>query len=244
LAEERSAIQKNGQGSVFRDYGGTIIFAVMIALLIRFFVIEAYRIPSSAMRPTLEPGDTIFVEKWPFGLRLPWLDHTLTQGEIPKRGEVVVFSSEGEQRRDYIKRVVGLPGDNVEIKRGSFILNGHPTEVLGSQKANCGEEKTPGDRIYSVCWESSKAEDFAPIKVPAGSIFVAGDLRSGAPSNTSKEKLQENAEQNFGSWGIVPLSSLRGRALWIWLSVDPQNHGSSTGLFPSFRFDRMFRSVQ
>src|SRR6476646_4023800 len=110
--------------SAIKQYGGAVIAAVIVALFIRFFVIEAYRIPSTSMRPTLEPGDTIFVSKWPFGLRFPWSTDAFTKGRAPTRGEVVVFSSPYEPERDYIKRVVAIPGDTVEMKRGHVILNG------------------------------------------------------------------------------------------------------------------------
>jgi signal peptidase I len=226
------------KNSLLRDYGGTILFAVVIALLIRFFVIEAYRIPSAAMKPALEPGDTIFVEKWPFGLRLPWTDEPLTKPSTPHHGEIVIFSFEGEQTRDYIKRVVGLPGDTVEMQAGKLLLNGKPAEIKSARSSNCGKEQTPEGSSYSICWEGPGAETFAPKKVPGGSVFVAGDLRSG------REKSAMDNGQNFGTSGIIPIASLKGRALWIWLSVDPQNRGSSTGLFPNFRFDRMFRRVQ
>jgi signal peptidase I len=223
---------------LLRDYGGTIVIAVIVALLIRFFLIEAYRIPSAAMRPTLEPGDTIFVAKWPFGLRFPWMTNsTLTQPRAPDHGEVVVFSLEKEQRRDYIKRVLGLPGDTVEIREGRFYLNGESREVPGSRRGNCEQESTPDQKIYSVCREAPLVKNFGPEKVPPGSMFVIGDMRTQRPKETGIFK-------EFRSWGIVPASTLKGSALWIWLSVDPDARGTANGWFPSFRFDRMFRRLQ
>src|SRR4051812_44284119 len=120
-----------------RDYGATILAAVGVALLIRFFVIEAYRIPSPAMKPTLEPGDTIFVAKWPFGLRMPGFSQPLTSGKLPARGDVVVFSPPLEPRRDYIKRVLGLPGDLVSVKKGQAFLNGATLRVNPAATSLC-----------------------------------------------------------------------------------------------------------
>lgn len=229
--------EAGNSSSLFRDYGATVAVAVVVALLIRFFLFEAYRIPSSAMRPTLEPGDTIFVEKWPFGLRWPWADEPFTSARKPRHGEVVVFSYENEQTRDYIKRVLGLPGDTVEIQNGTFFLNGQSMEVPGSRKSDCGTEKTPEGTTYPVCFDPHPIENFGPTTVPSDSFFVVGDFR-GKPTK------EVGVEKNLHAWGIFPLSSLRGSALWIWLSLDPQNKGSANGLFPSIRFDRMFRRVQ
>jgi signal peptidase I len=229
--------EAGNSSSLLRDYGGTVLIAVVVALLIRFFLIEAYRIPSPAMRPTLEPGDTIFVEKWPFGLRLPWTDDPLTTPRRPRHGEVVVFTFEGAQTRDYIKRVLGLPGDTVEVQNGIFLLNGKSTEVPGTRKADCATETTPEGTQYGVCFDPPLIENFAPKVVPENSFFVLGDFRG----RTDKEV---GADKNIHAWGIFPMTSLRGSALWLWLSLDPGNRGSANGLFPSIRFDRMFRRIQ
>jgi signal peptidase I len=229
--------ERGNNSSLLRDYGGTVLIAVIVALLIRFFLFEAYRIPSPAMRPTLEPGDTIFVEKWPFGLRLPWADSTFTSARKPHHGEVVVFSIEDSQKRDYIKRVLGLPGDTVEMRNGVFYLNGNSTEVPGSRKSDCARESTPESTTYEVCFDPHLIENFEPTKVPDDSYFVVGDFRA-------RPTKEIGIEKNFHAWGIFPLNTLRGSALWIWLSLDPQNRGSANGLFPSIRFDRMFRRVQ
>jgi signal peptidase I len=215
--------------SLIRDYGGTILAAIAVALLIRFFLIEAYRIPSSAMRPALEPGDTIFVAKWPFRIA----SHT------PKHGDVVVFSLPGpdDSQRDYIKRVVGVPGDTVALKGGHVFINNVPTELSGSQKANCASEKTPEGFSYPVCFENPTIEDFGPEKVPEGSVFVLGDFRAKTPR-------EPGTDRPMKSWGIQPISTLKGTALWIWLSIEPQNSGVTSGFFPSLRLDRMFRRIQ
>jgi signal peptidase I len=228
---------RGNNSSLLRDYGGTVLIAVIVALLIRFFLFEAYRIPSIAMRPALEPGDTIFVEKWPFGLRLPGTENAFTSARKPHHGEIVVFSLEDSQKRDYIKRVLGLPGDTVEIRNGVFFLNGKSMEVPRSRHSDCANESTPEGASYAVCFDPPLIENFEPTKVPDGSYFVVGDFRGRPAKETGIEK-------NLHAWGIFPLNSLRGSALWIWLSLDPQNRGSANGLFPSIRFDRMFRRVQ
>lgn len=223
--------------ALLRDYGKTLLVAVLVALSIRFFVIEAYRIPSSAMRPALEPGDTIFVAKWPFGVRIPGISVAFTGSRNPVHGEVVVFSiQQDDSARDYIKRVVGLPGDLVEVKAGKLSVNQQAMEVPGSEHANCATERTLEGLTYPVCFETPALEDFGPEKVPEGSVFLLGDLR--------KKSQREGIEAPVKSWGLHPVSALRGSALWIWLSVDPQGRGGTTGVFPDLRFDRMFRRIQ
>lgn len=220
-----------------RDYGGTIAVAVFVALVIRFFVIEAYRIPSPAMKPTLEPGDTIFVAKWPFGLRLPWSDDTFTRGRMPRRGEVVVFSPAVEPRRDYVKRVIGLPGDTVAVHLGHLSLNGVDLEEAREPSASpCGREQLPDGVSFPVCQEPPLIEDVAPTKVPEGEIFVIGDFRS----ETSGERPDASRVNRPKSWGLVPIPTLKGVALLIWMSTESR----SSGWFPQFRFERMLRRVE
>jgi signal peptidase I len=225
---------------LIRDYGMTILAAVVVALLIRFVLVEAYRIPSSAMKPTLEPGDTIFVSKWPFGLRFPGFSSPLTKGGLPERGDVVVFSLPQEPWRDYIKRVLGLPGDEVAVKNGEAILNGKTLRLDPGSPKPCTSEKLPEGRAYEVCSEPPLIEDFGPEKVPPGSVFVVGDFRA----QNASDHPDIHKERHSKGWGLVPVTSLKGRALWVWLSVEPHASGVPSSWFPQFRFDRMFRRIQ
>lgn len=218
-----------------RDYGLTVAIAVVFALFVRFLFLEAYRIPTAAMKPTLEAGDTIFVSKSAFGMRIPFLEKPLTEPRMPRRGEVILFSLPAEPEREFLKRVIGLPGDTVQLRQGRVILNGTALSPAGS--APCARESLPEGKTYGVCWEPPLIEDFGPEKVPEKFVFVVGDLRSPGASDTPARK----------SWGIVPLSSLRGSALWTWLSIEPRSlEGAASGSwpFPRFRFERMFRRIE
>lgn len=213
---------------IARDYGVAVVVAVIVAVLIRIFLIEAYRIPTSAMHPTLEPGDTIFVAKWPLGFN-----------RKVERGDVLVFAAPADPDRDYIKRALGLTGDTVEVKKGHMFLNGKPITVPnGNPNAACGEEILPtaggAPRAHAVCWEQPLNEDFGPEKVPQGAVFVLGDLRSQSPSDVKKRR----------TWGMLPLEAIKGKARWIWLSIEPSHTGMSAAHFPYFRFERMFRSIE
>jgi signal peptidase I len=175
------------------------------------------------MRPTLEPGDTIFVLKAPIGF-----DRKVA------RGDVVIFESPLEPGKDYIKRVLGVAGDTVRVQKGHFTLDGKSIEAPASRAgAPCGKETLPGGRAYEVCWESPLPEDFGPERVPENSVFVLGDFRNQGTADSKKRK----------SWGIVPIPAIKGKAQWIWLSIEPHNSGISPVHFPSFRFDRMFRRL-
>ena len=220
---------------LIRDYSVAIIAAVAVALFIRFFIIEAYRIPSIAMKPTLEPGDVIFVAKWPFGLRAPGAAERFTSGRLPHYGEVVVFSLPNDPGRDYIKRVIALPGDTVEVHDGRFTLNGQIRTLPADRNAICGKETTPldGKHTYGVCWEPPVMENFGPEKVPADHVFVLGDLRSQA-TDIRKAK----------SWGMIPLNSVKAVAMWIWLSIEPPGQGAQGSWFSRIRFERMMRGIE
>lgn len=216
--------------NTLRDYLGAVFIAVLIALLIRFFVIEAYRIPSAAMKPTLVPGDTIFVTKLPFGIRLPWNNELLRPGRTPRYGEVVVFSHPDEPGRDFIKRVVGLPGDTVAIRKGQVILNNKNLSTDPKRKDVCGVEKLPNLAVYGTCAEAPVMDDYGPVQVPQDQVFVLGDLRNQVPDPKKAPK----------NWGLIPVSDIKGLAKWIWLSIEPQALGPKSSWFKRIRFDRMF----
>jgi signal peptidase I len=195
----------------------------VVALLIRFYIIEAYRIPTLAMRPTLEPGDTVFVAKTPLGTKI----FGTTQ---LKRGDVILFRSEDPSPRDYIKRIAALPGETVEIKKGALWINGQAVKETISANTTCGTETLPEGKTVGLCHEPPLPEDLSPTQVPNDSYFVLGDLRSLSQMDPSLKGK---------SWGIIPSSWIKGQALWIWLSLEPP-----TGGFPKIRFERMFRRIK
>jgi signal peptidase I len=206
-----------------------VIAAVFLAFMIRTYLIEAYRIPNSLMKPTLQPGDILFVNKW---------TQTQKQEIQPKRGDIVVFTKSignTPPASDYIRRVVGLPGDKIAIKNGHLHLNGSNIQIIepDSLKSPCFREKISEQVEYPICLEGATIPDFAPETVPEDSVFVLEDNR--------------NLNQPRKAWGNIPLSSLKGKALWIWLSFeDPPAHSNSEntrGWLPQFFLDRMFRRI-
>jgi signal peptidase I len=198
--------------SVFREYLEAAIIAILLALFIRAFVVQAFKIPSGSMKPTLLIGDHILVNKFIYGVKIPFTDHFVLQVKKPERGDIVVFKWPRNEKKDFIKRVIGVAGDKVEIKDDTLWVNDKKieTELVGEytdkdlRRAQrylefLGETKHPILDVYN------KHESFGPIVVPQNAIFVMGD----------------NRDQSLDSryWGVVSLNKLKGKAFiiyWSW----------------------------
>lgn len=175
--------------SVIRDWVESIIIAFLLALVIRAFIVQAFKIPTGSMRMTLVEGDLILVNKFIYGAKVPFTGLRLPAIRQPKRGDVVVFIYPEDKSKDFIKRLVGLPGDVVEIKGGSIYINEKPaTEAIFNQiyYYNRGQLSLPTDRMV----------------VPKDSYFVLGDN-----SVTSKDSRY---------WGFVPKDNLLGEAIVVY----------------------------
>jgi signal peptidase I len=191
--------------SKLREYIEAILLAIVIAFFIRTFVIQAYKIPSGSMKPTLLIGDHILVSKFNYGIRLPWVRSTLIPVGTPKRGDIVVFIYPEDRSKDFIKRLIGLPGDTIEIRNKNILLNGLPWS------------DTRGVHVDNLIIPGSvqPRDNFGPVKVPEGSLFVMGDNRD------------ESYDSRF--WGFVPMKDILGKALIIYWSWNQENHGVRLG---------------
>ncbi len=146
--------------SVIREYAEAIVIAVLLALFIRTFIVQAFKIPSGSMKPTLLVGDHILVNKFIYGVKIPFTDKSLIELSQPKRGDVVVFKYPLDTKKDYIKRVIGLPGDKVELVNKKLLINGRPTPDPHAS--------------YSIY---GNLRNFGPVSVPVDHLFVMGDNR-------------------------------------------------------------------
>jgi len=185
--------------SRFRENVEAILIAVIIALFIRTFVVQAFKIPSGSMKPTLQVGDHILVNKFIYGVKIPYLSSVVLPVKDPQRGDIVVFKFPVDPRKDFIKRVIAVPGDVVEIRDKTIFINGrrvnHDYGVFSDPRTIAGNLK-PRDNL-------------GPITVPKDALFVMGDNRD------------ESFDSRF--WGFVPIRDVSGKAFiiyWSWDSDD------------------------
>lgn len=210
--------------TLVRDYGLTVVIAVAAALLVRGYVLEAYRIPTSTMRPSLEPGDTLFVSKLPYAWK---------RKATPSLGEVVVYAPVSDQaRRDSIKRVVALSGDTVQWKGGKLRVNGEDLDPPGYAAGTCGEEKALGSKPWNICWSHPPLEDTEAFQIPADSVLLAGDLRGRPIEN----RLQP-------PWEVVPKDRIKGRAWAVWISIKPGSQDAPEPLSRRIRWERLLKRI-
>lgn len=189
---------KSRQKSVVREYTEALLVALLLAFFIRSFIVQAFKIPSGSMLPTLQIGDHILVNKFIYGLRLPYpLESTLVEWSQPRRGDVIVFVYPKDPSKDFIKRVIGEPGDTVEIRHKQVFING---EKMDDPYANFADEdrEIPGPR-----------DNFGPLTVPQHHLFVMGDNRD------------RSHDGRF--WGFVDLDEVKGKAFLIYWSWDGQD---------------------
>ena len=211
---------------IVRDYFEAAIVAVMLALFVRTFLFEAFKIPTPSMERSLMVGDHIIVDKFGLAQRLPFESGLLPLRPI-ERGEVVVFKFEREPEKDYVKRVVGLPGDVVRVEGKALFVNNK--EMQESYTQHIDPETIP-------------ERDFLPaVTVPPDHYFVMGDNRDN--SADSRE------------WGFVPRARIRGRALFIYWSLAPPDPADgadaagaaaatgASGVMSKTRWERTFRPI-
>lgn len=233
LAHRRKLVvteEKSVKEPVLVEYSKAFFPIILIVLILRSFIAEPFRIPSGSMMPTLLVGDFILVNKFTYGLRLPVLNRKVVELGEPKRGDIVVFKYPQNPSVDYIKRVVGVPGDRIGYKNKVLYVNGKPQEQVhggiyqgvGSGARETGvlrNIETLGNLEHQVLI-NPLAPDFGygcqvlhrgDITVPPGSYFMMGDNRDN--SNDSR------------CWGLVPEENLVGKAFLIWMNWDSNRQG-------------------
>jgi len=185
-----------GQKSRLREYVEAFVIAIVLALFVRTFVVQAFKIPSGSMIPTLLIGDHILVNKFIYGVKVPFTDTTLIPVSHPHRDDVIVFKYPQDETKDFIKRVIGLPGDRVEVRHRQVYVN---DQSLTEPYAVHQEGVTPE-------MEMRPRDEFGPVTVPTDSYFVMGDNRD------------HSLDSRF--WGFVKEDKIKGRAFLIYWSWD------------------------
>ena len=210
-----------------KDTGRQLFIAIILVLIIRSSLVEPYKIPSGSMIPSLFIGDHIFVNKMSYGLKVPFgeffLDRPvfITEPEVPARGDIIVFRYPRNKAINYIKRVIGLPRDTIEIRGKTLFINDQKIEdtpyedeklMDGIENKNDREElklflSTMNSTKYPVLYDRNNLSnlDWGPYEVPEGSLFVMGDNRD------------RSSDSRF--WGFVPLENVKGQALFVWLNL-------------------------
>jgi len=187
--------------SLFREYAEAIAIALLLALFIRGFVVQAFKIPSGSMIPTLLVGDHILVSKFIYGLRNPFTGSVLIPIKDPERLDVVVFKYPLNPSQDFIKRVVCLPGDTIEVINKKVYVNGAPIK----------DDPGVNNKSRILPRNVSARDNFGPITVPDNSLFVMGDNRD------------NSHDSRF--WHFVDFNNLKGQAFVLYWSWDKEDFG-------------------
>jgi signal peptidase I len=181
------------------EYAEAIITALILALVIRAYVIQAFKIPSGSMIPTLLVGDHILVTKFIYGTRIPFSDKKTLVFRNPEKGDIIVFKFPENPKKDFIKRVIATEGDVIEERNKIIYLNGEAVKEPHAKHV---------DNLLRFGMNDPR-DNFGPLRVPKDKLFVMGD----------------NRDQSYDSryWGFVDLKAVLGKALIIYWSWDPDN---------------------
>ena len=178
--------------SLLREYGEALLVALILAMIIRTFVVQAFKIPSESMLQTLQVGDHLLVNKFLYGVKWPFSNSYIMKGADPEIGDIIVFEYPNNPSLDYIKRIVGVPGDVVEVRNKQFFRNGNPVKEAYIRHSD--------NRMEPV------RDNFGPVTVPEGKYFVMGDNRDNS--------------QDSRFWGFVDRPAIRGKAWRIYWSSE------------------------
>lgn len=226
----------------------TVLIGLLIALVVRTFAFEPFNIPTRSMEPTLLVGDYILVSKYSYGYSrysFPFWGLDIFDGRIissePERGDVIVFRLPSNPSEDYVKRLIGMPGDTIQMRAGRLYINGEMVEreAVGQVTNRFGQtvneyRETLPNGVDHLIWEltdSAPQDDTGEYVVPEGQYFFMGDHRD------------NSTDSRFPSVGFVPLENLIGRAEVIWFSLADGNFFEIWRWPTEMRLSRMFSGV-
>ena len=209
------------QKSTAREYFESIVVAVILALFIRTFVVQAFKIPTGSMEPNLLVGDHLLVNKFVFAPTATPIEGAVLPMRPIRRGDVIVFKFPEEPERDFIKRVIGLPGERLELRRKKIYINDKPIEepYVRFLEPPPAEDAARSDDLRA--W-------YGPVTVPEHQYFMMGDNRDNS--------------QDSRYWGFLPETYIKGKALFIYFSFE--ENGSLTNMFTDIRWSRILGRVR
>jgi len=228
--------------TIVREYFESIVIAVILALFIRTFVVQAFKIPTGSMERNLLIGDHLLVNKFVFGPAATDLERLLLPEKPVRRGDIVVFKYPEEPERDFIKRVIGLPGETVEVRAKRVLIDG---QRLDEPYVHFSQPPPVPDTRHEVTSYDVR-EEYGPVTVPADHYFVMGDNRDNS--------------QDSRYWGFLPGAYVKGKAFILYWSyeADPADYLNAGGIdeqvegvfsvithfFTRTRWDRLFRQIR
>ena len=207
--------------STAREYFESIVIAVILALFIRTFVVQAFKIPTGSMENNLLIGDHLLVNKFVFAPTALPVESKLLPIQSIRRGDVVVFKYPEDPERDFIKRVIGLPGETIELRNKKVYIDNQPLDESYVNFLFPPEESGPGDADFT---DFDVRRQYGPVTVPAGHYFMMGDNRDNS--------------QDSRYWGFLPREYVKGKALFVYFSF-----GEEPGLLSSVRWERILHQI-
>jgi len=213
-----------------KDHLETVLIAIILAFGVRQFILTVYKMPSPTMYPAVEPGDFLFTYKIPYGLEVPFLDRKIGRNKKPSRGEVVVVRSPDSKDSLFLKRIIAVEGDRVELRDGAVILNSESIDGGADRGSLFGpiRSEVPQEHGgYSVVMpKGSSLDNLEEMIVPKGHVFILSDNRT----------IYEDSRD----WGPIPLDWISGRATIVWFSLDWER--KQFGL-PAVRWEGLFKPI-
>ncbi|HUL28931.1 MAG TPA: signal peptidase I [Thermodesulfobacteriota bacterium] len=208
-------MEKKPKRKFVKDYLEPILIAILIALFIRAFVVQAFKIPSGSMEPTLLVGDYLLVNKFIYGIRIPYTNVKFLQFKKPQRGEVIVFIFPVDPSKDFIKRVIGTEGEKVEVIHNKIYIN---DRLIEDPWGHFATDDFPRGYLQRM-------ENFGPVVVPKDSLFVMGDNR-------------DNSEDSR-FWGFLNVNAVLGKAFIMYFSWN----GNAESLLHMVRWSRIGKLI-
>ena len=225
--------------SLFLEWAKSFIIAIVLFLFVRAFIVEAFKIPSGSMERTLLVGDFLLVNKMVYGAEVPIIKRHLPALRVPRRGDVVVFQWPEDRSKNFVKRLVGVPGDTLSMREGVLLVNGviqqeqyvshtEPDIDPAGEEFRWQQNHLVQTAEASISYHPSR-NNWGPLVVPNGSYFVLGDNRD------------NSLDSRY--WGFVPDSLLRGRPIFVYYSYQPDSAQNLSWL-TKIRWNRLGERVQ